>query len=200
MERIYSEEDLIIPALFELHFNPNGMTTSMLIKALTKNLKPEGADAEILFGRNDTRFSQKVRNLISHKRLHSYVTTTRRGKDKLFFINEDGVSVLLGSEYYALNYQDRINDDQKEYDFDGEETFDTVENYNFIEKTYVSVENVNYTVYELKRKYDKTQRERLNGIEPQNGLILDESLSLLDSIAKDNVLNLLMDLKKKGMC
>ena len=189
MERIYSEEDLIIPALFELHFNPNGMTTSMLIKALTKNLKPEGADAEILFGRNDTRFSQKVRNLISHKRLHSYVTTTRRGKDKLFFINEDGVSVLLGSEYYALNYQDRINDDQKEYDFDGEETFDTVENYNFIEKTYVSVENVNYTVYELKRKYDKTQRERLNGIEPQNGLILDESFQRTGDVwgTKDKV-------------
>ena len=72
MERIYSEEDLIIPALFELHFNPNGMTTSMLIKALTKNLKPEGADAEILFGRNDTRFSQKVRNLIYRREGRNY--------------------------------------------------------------------------------------------------------------------------------
>ena len=103
MERVYSEENLIIPALFELYLNPNGMTTSMLIKALTENLRPEGIDAEVLFGRNDSRFSQKVRNLISHKRLHSYVTTSKRGKETLFTINDDGIAVLQKSEYYALN-------------------------------------------------------------------------------------------------
>ncbi len=191
MERIYSEENLIIPALFELYLSPNGLTTSLLIKALTENLKPEGADAEILFGRNDTRFSQKVRNLISHKRLHSYVTTTKKGRETLFIINEDGIAVLQASEYYALNYQDRQNEAEakKEYEFDGEETFDTVENYDFIEKTYVSVENVNYTVYELKRKYDKTKREKEKGIEPQNGLILDDSFQRTGDVwgTKDKV-------------
>lgn len=191
MERVYSEENLIIPALFELYLNPNGMTTSMLIKALTENLRPEGIDAEVLFGRNDSRFSQKVRNLISHKRLHSYVTTSKRGKETLFTINDDGIAVLQKSEYYALNYQDRKNEaDAKEsYDFDGEETFEIVENYDFIEKTYVSVENVNYTVYELKRKYDKTIREKEKGIDPQNGLILDDSFQRTGEVwgTKDKV-------------
>lgn len=191
MERIYSEENLIIPALFELYLNPNGLTTSMLIKTLTENLKPEGTDAEILFGRNDTRFSQKVRNLISHKRLHPYVTIIKKGSETVFTINDDGIAVLQASEYFSLNYQDRYNETEakKDYEFDGEETFDIVENYDFIEKTYVSVENVNYTVYELKRKYDKTKREKEAGIEPQNGLILDDSFQRTGDVwgTKDKV-------------
>lgn len=191
MEKIYSEEDLIIPALFELYDNTNGLTTSMLIKALTENLKPEGVDAEILFGRKDSRFSQKVRNLISHKRLHPFVTLSKKGRETLFQINDDGISALKDSEYYALNYQDRQNESKKRksYDFEGEETFEIVENYNFIEKSYVSVENVNFTVYELKRKYDKTQKERAAGLEPQNGLILDDSFQRTGDVwgTKDKV-------------
>lgn len=191
MDQIYSEEKLIIPALFELYFNPDGMTTSMLIRALTENLKPEGTDAEILFGRNDSRFSQKVRNLISHKRLLPYVTVSKKGRETLLRINDDGIDVLINSEYYTLNYQDRQNEVEKKklYEFDGEETFDTVENYDFIEKSYVSVENVNYTVYELKRKYDKTKKERELGIEPQNGLILDDSFQRTGDVwgTKDKV-------------
>lgn len=191
MQRIYSEENLIIPALFELYLNPTGMTTSMLIRALTENLQPEGVDAEILFGRKDSRFSQKVRNLISHKRLHPYVELSKKGRETLFIINDDGVSVLKESEYYNLNYQDRKNDAAKkdEYEFDGEETFETVGTYDFIEKSYVSVENVNYTVYELKRKYDKTKKERDEGIEPQNGLILDDSFQRTGDVwgTKDKV-------------
>ncbi len=191
MERLYSEENLIIPALFELYLNSDGMTTSMLIRALTENLQPEGADAEILFGRKDTRFSQKVRNLISHKRLHPYVNFSKKGKETIFTLNEDGVAILKESEYFALNFQDRTKEDEekKNYDFVGEETFETVENYNFIEKRYVSVENVNYSVYELKRKYDKTTREREAGIEPQNGLILDDTFQRTGEVwgTKDKV-------------
>lgn len=177
MGHIYSEEDLIIPALFELYLNPDGMTTAMLVRALSVALKPEGTDAEILFGRNDSRFSQKVRNLISHKRLHPYVILSKKERETLFTINDDGINILTKSEYFLLNYQDRKNEERKTalYDFDGEETFEEIENYDFLEKTYVSVENVNYTVYELKRKYDKTKKEREAGLEPQNGLILDDS-------------------------
>lgn len=191
MEKLYSEENLIIPALFELYYNPDGMTTSMLIKKLTENLQPTGADAEILFGRKDSRFSQKVRNLISHKRLHPYVDLSKRGKDTLFIINEDGIATLKESEYYTLNRRDHQNKVEKkeEYEFDGEETFEEVENYDFIEKSYVSVENVNYTIYELKRKYDKTKKEREDGIEPQNGLILDDSFQRTGDVwgTKDKV-------------
>lgn len=43
------------------------MTTTDLIAALDKQFEPTGEDAEILEGRSDTRFSQKVRNLVSHR-------------------------------------------------------------------------------------------------------------------------------------
>lgn len=62
------ERELVIPALKAAAARPNGyISTSDLIKELEKEFEPEGADAEILDGRTDTRFSQKIRNLISHR-------------------------------------------------------------------------------------------------------------------------------------
>lgn len=62
------ERDLIIPALRAAAGRPNGeITTSDLIDVLTAEFQPEGQDAQILDGRKDTYFSQKVRNLVSHK-------------------------------------------------------------------------------------------------------------------------------------
>ncbi|MGF1552370.1 MAG: hypothetical protein ACFBWO_07700 [Paracoccaceae bacterium] len=62
------ERDLIIPALEAAAARPDGkITTSDLIVELTNIFQPEGQDSEILDGRRDTYFSQKVRNLISHK-------------------------------------------------------------------------------------------------------------------------------------
>ena len=62
------EKDLVIPALRAASESPNGeITTSRLIRALENEFQPEGVDAETLDGRNDTYFSQKVRNLISHR-------------------------------------------------------------------------------------------------------------------------------------
>jgi len=60
------EKELILPALKIINENP-GVTTSTLISELTDLFKPEGEDAKILEGRNDTKFSQKVRNLVSHR-------------------------------------------------------------------------------------------------------------------------------------
>ena len=63
-----SERDLVIPALQLAASQPNGViTTTELIEELTEIFQPEGQDAEILAGRNDTHFSQKVRNIISHR-------------------------------------------------------------------------------------------------------------------------------------
>ena len=62
------ERDLIIPALRAAAERPNGeITTTELIGALEDEFQPEGTDAQTLDGRNDTYFSQKVRNLISHR-------------------------------------------------------------------------------------------------------------------------------------
>ena len=38
-----------------------------MISELVYVFNPSGEDAEILAGRNDTKFSQKVRNLVSHR-------------------------------------------------------------------------------------------------------------------------------------
>jgi hypothetical protein len=62
------ERELAVPALQIAANWPNGeITTTDLIVALTEWFEPEGEDAEILDGRHDNRFSQKVRNLIPHR-------------------------------------------------------------------------------------------------------------------------------------
>lgn len=67
----YSERELVLPALTLLDRSEAGLTTSDLIRELTYILKPDGSDAKILAGRNDTYFSQKVRNLVSHRTLEA---------------------------------------------------------------------------------------------------------------------------------
>jgi hypothetical protein len=63
-----SERELVIPALKCAAATRDGIIlTTDLIDELTDMFHPEGEDAEILDGRTDTRFSQKVRNLISHR-------------------------------------------------------------------------------------------------------------------------------------
>ena len=62
------ESDLTLPTLRLLAAAPNGfLETSQLITELEALFKPDGKDAEVLEGRNDTHFSQKVRNIISHR-------------------------------------------------------------------------------------------------------------------------------------
>jgi hypothetical protein len=62
-----SEGHLIIPALIFAVRRGGYVSTAQLINDLEAEFAPEGQDAEILDGRNDTYFSQKVRNLISHR-------------------------------------------------------------------------------------------------------------------------------------
>ncbi|MBO0661185.1 hypothetical protein LQ948_01240 [Jiella sp. MQZ9-1] len=62
------ERDLLIPALHAAEASPGGeITTARLIEVLTDEFCPQGKDAEIIEGRHDTYFSQKVRNLVSHR-------------------------------------------------------------------------------------------------------------------------------------
>lgn len=65
----YAEQDLIIPALRIIQRYPDGIRSSELIKQMIREMKPEGEDMQLLAGRKDTRFSQKVRNLKSHNNL-----------------------------------------------------------------------------------------------------------------------------------
>lgn len=43
------------------------LTTTQLIRVLSRSLNPTGHDADIAKNRSDTYFSQKVRNLVSHR-------------------------------------------------------------------------------------------------------------------------------------
>jgi hypothetical protein len=63
-----SERELVVPTLRLLDDGNRGwMATSDIIARLTKLFAPSGQDAEILEGRRDTYFSQKVRNMIIHR-------------------------------------------------------------------------------------------------------------------------------------
>lgn len=57
-----SESELVLPSLYLMYVNKGGISTTDLIARLTDMMKPSGKDAEILKDRNDTYFSQKVRN------------------------------------------------------------------------------------------------------------------------------------------
>jgi hypothetical protein len=64
-----TESDLVVPALRFMSERKDGfISTADLIAELEALFNPSGRDAEIIEGRSDTHFSQKVRNLVSHKK------------------------------------------------------------------------------------------------------------------------------------
>ena len=62
-----SDKDLIAPALIIIANKKNNLSTSSLIKLLKENSIVPSKELEILKNRTDNKFSQKIRNLISHK-------------------------------------------------------------------------------------------------------------------------------------
>lgn len=62
-----SERELILPSLFLMERNGGEISTSQLIVELRGLLNPQGEDLACLEGRNDDKFSQKVRNLAAHR-------------------------------------------------------------------------------------------------------------------------------------
>lgn len=111
MSRI-TESQLILPALFLMSKSNNGIiSTGSLISNLTAIMRPTGTDAEILKGRNDTYFSQKVRNLKSHNTLVNkdlainYLDgfkITDKGRDYIE-MHKETIQYLLSEEF---NYND----------------------------------------------------------------------------------------------
>lgn len=107
---VYSENDLIFPALQLLNQAPHGLSTTQLIELLTERLQPTGQDAEILKNRKDTYFSQKVRNLKSHD------TLTKKG-----------LATYI-SGYWAITPKGR------KYLDENEELYDSLKNQGFKEE------------------------------------------------------------------
>lgn len=84
----YSERELVFPAIIAMGNASGKMSTTELISVLTDVLQPDGKDAQIIEGRGDSYFSQKVRNLKAHNTLgkHGYANTTDDGWE----LNETG--------------------------------------------------------------------------------------------------------------
>lgn len=92
----YSEPEFVIPALQFIRDNSSGVTTTEMIDRLINVFHPSGYDMEILQGRNDTHFSQKVRNLKSHNTLtrHGWADYQRIGRNGLWTITPRGLRYL----------------------------------------------------------------------------------------------------------
>lgn len=96
----YTEKQLIAPALYLIDIYP-GIKMDGLIKKMEKAMKPTGKDATILAGRGDTYFSQKVRNLKSHRdnnKMAEYTDLTPTGE---YFITDKGKKALE-NDYAAM--------------------------------------------------------------------------------------------------
>lgn len=68
------ERDLAIPALAAAAAAGGEITMTDLIAEMVNLFQPQGEDAVLIEGRADTKFTQKVRNLVSH----------RNGPDSIF--------------------------------------------------------------------------------------------------------------------
>lgn len=114
---IYSENDLIIPTLnYLLLYKDNGLKTSELIILLSDELEISGSDAEILRGRNDTHFSQKVRNLVSHRTLENkgLVIYEKIERDGLHKITDKGEKYLLENiNNFTFILDNNFNEEQR---------------------------------------------------------------------------------------
>ncbi len=92
------EKQLILPTLYIIQ-RDGPTSTSKLIEELTAVFHPAGEDAKILAGRNDSKFSQKVRNLRSHRDSNSMGLYTE--------INGSGEYILTaaGEKYLADHFE-----------------------------------------------------------------------------------------------
>lgn len=117
MSRI-PESDLVLPALFFMSLEKDGkISTSKLIKDLEQLFQPTGLDTLILAGRNDTRFSQRVRNLKSHNTFerYGYAESINRGfqitpKGRRFVAaKQDIIRYMFGqADLSGFNYNDIV--------------------------------------------------------------------------------------------
>lgn len=82
----YSEREIAEVAVDIIYAHP-GIRTSVLIDMVRARMHPTGEDLEILDNRSDDKFSQKVRNLKSHRSILDRVRTTNEHDCQWFPLN-----------------------------------------------------------------------------------------------------------------
>ena len=97
-----TEAELILPALYLMTLKENhSISTTDLINQLTDIMKPNDADRAIIANRNDSYFSQKVRNLKSHNTLvkKSLAQNIKDG----FKLTDEGLKYVI-ENFDNINY------------------------------------------------------------------------------------------------
>ena len=96
----FSETELVPFALRIIKNHNDGIDTKNLILRLRHDMQPNGEDLEILKNRSDDKFSQKVRNLKSHRTLEDegYADFI----ENKFYISQGGLDFLsrLNENYF----------------------------------------------------------------------------------------------------
>ena len=133
MAQRITETELILPSLFLMSLNNDGIiTTSELIQKLREIMKPIGEDLEILAGRNDDKFSQKVRNLTAHRTFErddlakykdGYMEITNNGKWHLQE-NQEILKYLLINDFSYIDLTENLRKIEKNQDKKKIEVFD----------------------------------------------------------------------------
>ncbi|HLU83933.1 MAG TPA: HNH endonuclease [Vicingaceae bacterium] len=105
MTKRITELELILPSLYLMRLNGGRITTSELIERLRLIMKPSGEDLQILKGRNDDKFSQKVRNLKAHETFERFGYAQYKGESRKGYveITKEGKNHLKDNQE-ILNY------------------------------------------------------------------------------------------------
>ena len=99
----FSEGDLIIESLKIIKSYPQGIETKDLLQILRLALDPSGEDLEVLSGRSDDKFSQKVRNLKSHKTLEN--KGFAKFLENRFYITDDGINFINDNSHLMGDFE-----------------------------------------------------------------------------------------------
>lgn len=94
------ESDLMLPALYIINETPNANTTRIK-ETLIEVFHPTGEDNEPLAGRNDTKFTQIVRNLLgSHYDTNGMSNYTTKDVDGFFHVTPQGQKLVDDNSDY----------------------------------------------------------------------------------------------------
>lgn len=94
MSKRITENELVLPALYVIYLNKKANTTKIK-NDLTNVFNPQGEDAKILAGRNDTKFSQIVRNLMgSHYESNHMSDYTKKDSSRNFVLTDNGLKYV----------------------------------------------------------------------------------------------------------
>lgn len=80
-------------------------TTPVLFTELNTLLRPTGEDAEILAGRKDTKFSQKLRKLVSHREANEMKEYTDFTNGKYALTASGEKNLLYNSKIFQPSYR-----------------------------------------------------------------------------------------------